>query len=30
MERLEEMAADTPEITPLLESLKSSERGIVR
>ena len=29
-QRLEEMAADTPEITPLLESLKSSERGIVR
>lgn len=30
MERLEEMTADTPEITPLLESLRSSERGIVR
>jgi UDP-N-acetylglucosamine acyltransferase len=30
MERLEEMAADRPEITPLLESLKLSERGIVR
>jgi hypothetical protein len=24
------MTVDTPEITPLLESLKSSERGIVR
>ena len=30
IDRLEEMAVETPEIEPLLESLKSSERGIVR
>ena len=30
IERLGEMAVETPEIEPLLESLKSSERGIVR
>ena len=30
MERLEEMTVATPEIIPLLQSLKLSERGIVR
>jgi len=30
MERLETMSAETPEILPLIESLKASERGIVR
>lgn len=30
MERLLAMSADTPEVLPLLESLKTSERGIVR
>ena len=30
MERLETMLAETPEILPLIESLKASERGIVR
>ena len=30
IDRLEDMAVETPEIEPLLESLKSSERGIVR
>ena len=30
MERLETMSVETPEILPLIESLKASERGIVR
>ena len=29
-ERLTEMAADVPEIDPLIDSLRQSERGIVR
>jgi hypothetical protein len=30
MERLGSMVAETPEVLPLIDSLKTSERGIVR